>query len=731
LFGRNRITTDHVKLHMKLMNRTIRAAVRIAGFITASLVLPVFCFAAEQGNGGGKVEFFRAPWNGEILGTGAVRPSAAQWAWGEANMVKTRKVKLNHLGLARVNEARQKRGLPPLKVHPATLPAPGEEVVGTGAATNEPDTATVTTSVLPGYVDNSTLKYFPPIRSQGSLGSCAQFAAVYYTLTHMTAMARDWDAKNGGDSYRFSPKWTYNMLNGGANVGTWHYDAYSIAMKHGVATWAEFPYDSDYRAWCLNPTVWRNALNVRAAQAGKVLDVDTDTGLSQLKQLLANGYVLNFATYIYSWQWKPISNDPSTTADDLFVGRNCVYMVNGTSGGHTMTIVGYNDDIWVDINGDGVVQPSEKGALRIANSWGTGWNEAGFAWVSYQALRTRNPAYTSEGLFWYDEATWVTARPSYEPQIVAEFTLAHLKRNQLVVSLGLGSPGDTLPGTTWYPNKVLYYAGGAYSFDGTTTTCDGTFVMDFSDIAPEISAGAKRYFLRVYDSSSGDPATVKSWKLVDLVNNVEVPGAGLPQTVDAGNLYAYVDYDRGYENLPPVAIATADPTAGPYPLPVNFDGTASYDPDGTIVSCDWDFGDGTHGSGPTAQHVYDRPGKFTATLTVTDNAGAKSTATVTVNVSDPTFIAAPSNLSVKASGRTITLSWSDNSDNETGFAIECAVRAKTGPGPYSQIATVPANQTRFTYTVSAGNTYYYRVRACNSNTGVCSDYSNVVSVRVK
>ena len=68
-------------------------------------------------------------------------------------------------------------------------------------------------------MDNSTLRYFPPIRSQGSLGSCGQFSSVYYTLTHMTALARNWDAKSGGDSYRFSPKWTYNMLNGGENVG--------------------------------------------------------------------------------------------------------------------------------------------------------------------------------------------------------------------------------------------------------------------------------------------------------------------------------------------------------------------------------------------------------------------------------------------------------------------------------------------------------------------------------
>ncbi|MCX7590704.1 MAG: hypothetical protein N2255_03655, partial [Kiritimatiellae bacterium] len=150
--------------------------------------------------------YFQAPW-GEILGTGAKRPSPDQWAWGEAHMVKTRGVKPNQIGLLRLNEARRRRGERPLTPQEVGLVPLGREAEGGGAeALAEPS---ATPLEVPA-VDNSTLKYFPPIRSQGSLGSCAQFSAVYYTLPHMTAMARDWDAKNWGDSYRFSPKWTYN-----------------------------------------------------------------------------------------------------------------------------------------------------------------------------------------------------------------------------------------------------------------------------------------------------------------------------------------------------------------------------------------------------------------------------------------------------------------------------------------------------------------------------------------
>lgn len=50
---------------------------------------------------------------------------------------------------------------------------------------------------------------------------------------------------------------------------------------------------------------------------------------------------------------------------------------------------------------------------------------------------------------------------------------------------------------------------------------------------------------------------------------------------------------------------------------------------------EWDFGDGTEQVGQFVQHVYTRPGVFTATLTVTDADGQKTTSTVLVSVLRP------------------------------------------------------------------------------------------------
>jgi PKD repeat protein len=88
----------------------------------------------------------------------------------------------------------------------------------------------------------------------------------------------------------------------------------------------------------------------------------------------------------------------------------------------------------------------------------------------------------------------------------------------------------------------------------------------------------------------------------------------------------------GGGNQPPVA------DAQPYHQHVDvgeiawFSGNGSYDPDGYIISYHWNFGDGTSGTGNITWHVYQFPGNYTVTLTVTDNHGATDTDYVNVQV---------------------------------------------------------------------------------------------------
>lgn len=53
--------------------------------------------------------------------------------------------------------------------------------------------------------------------------------------------------------------------------------------------------------------------------------------------------------------------------------------------------------------------------------------------------------------------------------------------------------------------------------------------------------------------------------------------------------------------------------------PFRFDASAAADPDGSIVSYEWDFGDGGTGSGPVVDHLYTAPGEYEGVLRLTDN----------------------------------------------------------------------------------------------------------------
>jgi hypothetical protein len=154
-------------------------------------------------------------------------------------------------------------------------------------------------------------------------------------------------------------------------------------------------------------------------------------------------------------------------------------------------------------------------------------------------------------------------------------------------------------------------------------------------------------------------------------------------------------------NLPPQASFTLTCTS----LSCNFDASASSDPDDAIVNYAWSFGDGTTGNGPTIAHMYPKAGSYTATLTVTDNAGAS---TSTSKVFNPISLSARG---YKQNGaEKIGLSW-----NALSGTIYTVYRNNT------EIASLKGGS--YTDTVTGRGTFTYKV--CTPSTPTCSNQTSV------
>ncbi|MEX0406579.1 PKD domain-containing protein [Aquibium sp. LZ166] len=182
--------------------------------------------------------------------------------------------------------------------------------------------------------------------------------------------------------------------------------------------------------------------------------------------------------------------------------------------------------------------------------------------------------------------------------------------------------------TTWRP--IRFDASAADDRDGSIIA----YEWDFGDG----TRGAGPVVEHLY----GAPGTYEG--RLELLDN------GLPEPARVGFDFEVIVANQA--NLAPQADAGPDlaTVAGEE---IALDARASRDPDGSILTHEWDFGDGNRASGIRVRHVYQFPGTYTITLTVTDDGPhEKLTATDTLTV---TVAAARNQPPVADAGSEITV----------------------------------------------------------------------------
>ncbi len=259
---------------------------------------------------------------------------------------------------------------------------PEEFAEKTGSTIRYCSSRTVTN--LPSSVDLSTSAFFPPIDTQGNVGSCTAWSSTYYQFTYEVNKFKN-EPTTSANIY--SPAWTFNYINGGGEALYKLSDAYNVLKRHGAMKLVDFPCGTDvdtyeYSEWSSDIAKMTEALEYRA-DVYSLGTVDSDS-ISEIKAELASGKVAVVSTESGGWVIQENSNGEK-------------FIVCGTTGkSHAIAVVGYDDNKQITVN-----SATLTGAFKLANSWGTDWGNDGYIWVSYDALNKT----TSSTIPWEDSAT--------------------------------------------------------------------------------------------------------------------------------------------------------------------------------------------------------------------------------------------------------------------------------------------------------------------------------------
>ncbi len=428
------------------------------------------------------------------------------------------------------------------------------------------------TDELPPKWDNSTNEnavYLPEIEQQGYFGSCASWATAYYQFTYTVNKARNipTTAEN-----TYSPNFVYNLVNGSYDYGSTLFQNYQILKYQGVPTLTDVPVVNEktsadtWRNWYPEKNIWEHSIQNRIENCivfmngDKVVEVDEiknaklfpedvsvdnpkDSYLDTVKSALVNGEILAVATAsdLKTKKIKSCHADDDTmnplgyTVDNGFIGEEVVYARVDNGNGHAMTIVGYNDEIWTDINGNGIVDKGEMGAFKLINSWGKDYANKGFIWLAYDSINKvssvdgatqfRNRA---ESIYNVTGIT-VSSEKNHSSGIFLSYTLNTARRseNRLTVTAKdkTGNVVKEFKVTPYSTENVKEKE--KLNFYGKSDYADGTMVFDLNNVVPDITSdtiGNYSWYVTAEDMYEDvKTLTVKDIRIVDSKTGMEYP----------------------------------------------------------------------------------------------------------------------------------------------------------------------------------------------------------------
>ena len=384
----------------------------------------------------------------------------------------------------------------------------------------------------PAYINNADLKFFPPVFNQDG-GSCGSASRICYMFTYELNAYRNLSGKISTNYYPSHFVWLHTNTSSGKNEFVTSIGVPSAATYGGQTYSSLFGYqdcaDNDF-GWMQGYDKWFEAMHNRMLEPVNFpVNVGTEEGREAVKNWLWNhngdtsfqaGGICGIGVASTGGNYD--GSIPSTTANRNagVVGKKYL-RAWGTQVDHALTIVGYDDRIEFDLDGNGIageVEKDEVGAWIIVNSWGTWWGNNGFIYCPYAY---GGASFNSDGTFaqnWWTPEIY-KVRKDYRPLRTIKLEMDYSHRSEIKLSAGISADlNATVPERTIDFEHFKYAGDGNY---GNTTPApevpmlgrwaDGklhTEPMEFGYDLTDLTAGYERsmplkYFFIIETKSWG------------------------------------------------------------------------------------------------------------------------------------------------------------------------------------------------------------------------------------
>lgn len=351
--------------------------------------------------------------------------------------------------------------------------------------------------------------------------SCANASAVNVLFSHEANRERGFRPDPRSPSPEYTYEFTYHFLNNADMMDGDFWMSFAvmdILKEVGCATTADFgglEWGNAFGGWMSGYDKYYRAMKVRLDEYYD-LDASAPGSEEAIKQVLldhGDGSQLGAAVQTHVSFSARIDKRKMAGPDGP---QTSVYYDYGAGGGHSISIVGWDDTYLADLGGAWIMQDAYPVGLSYSPRarWKTG-TTLNFPGVGVPVLFQR-------------------IRKGYSPKVAFKVQITHNQRGNIAVMTGVGPASGTAPAAWKDYAGAFNYAGGLHPMVGRGQSGTLEFGLDMTDFAGLLTSPGQKLYLMVY--SKGGTGTIDKLSIMDYTGAApkEIAAAEAPKPIAPG-----------------------------------------------------------------------------------------------------------------------------------------------------------------------------------------------------